>query len=399
MKFKYVAFDKEGKKQKGFIEANDINEAKLQLKHLVILDIKPIKNFSLEINFSKKVPKKDLSKLFLTLGLYLKASIPLVNAIKLTKNQFDNSKLIKFLDYLEKEIKEGKSFYDTIETQKIIYMPSYIFNSIKVGEESGKLPIILIEISKFLKDEEKLFSKAQQAFIYPLFILIVAVFMISFMLTTVVPKIVKVFSNLHEKMPSITIFVINTSNFFKHNYILIGISFFAFLLIFVFSYKKIYKFRYVIDTLLLKIPIVKKIIISKELGRFSYLVYVLTSSGVNYIMAITLASNTIENEKIKQTFQKAVDEVMEGKKFSFSLSKAGFDYDKSFLQALALSEEISEVSEILKNVSEIYFEENENRINTLLSILEPGLIIIVGSVIGLIVTALLLPMFSMNMFK
>jgi type II secretory pathway component PulF len=399
MKFKYIAFNKEGKKEKGVIEANDINEAKNQLKNLIILDIKPIKSFSIEFNFSKKVDKKELSKLFLILGLYLKASIPLINAIKLAKNQIDTPKLIKFLDYIEKEIKEGRSFFAAIESQKIVNIPSYIANSIKVGEESGKLSIVLIEMSKFLKDEDKIFSKTKQALIYPLFIIIVAIFMIAFMLTTVVPKIVKVFENLNQKLPSITVFVINTGNFLRNNYLVISIIFIFFIISFILLYKKVYKFRFFIDSFLLKIPIIKKIIISKELGRFSYLVFVLTSSGVNYITAINLATNTIENEKIKSVFKKALDEVIEGKKLSLSLAKAGFDFDKSFLQAIALAEETSEISEILKNISEIYFEENQSRINIILSLIEPALIITVGGIIGFIVTALLLPMFSMNLFK
>jgi type II secretory pathway component PulF len=399
MKFKYIAFDKNGKKQKGIIEADNLKSAKAQLKNLIILDIKPYKTFSIDINFSKSVSKNDLSKLFLTLGLYLKSSIPLVNAIKLTKNQLENTKLIKFLDFIEKDIKEGKSFYNAIENQKIVSIPAYIANSIKVGEETGKLDVVLIEMSKFLKDEDKLFAKTKQALIYPLFIIVVAVFMVSFMLTAVVPKIVKVFENLNQKLPSVTVFVINTGNFLKANYLIISVIILAAIIIFALSYKKIYRFRYFVDSLLLKTPVVKKIIISKELGRFSYLVYILTSSGVNYITALNLAANTIENEKIKSVFQKALNEVIEGKKLSVSLVKAGFDFDKSFLQAVALAEETSEVAEILKNLGEIYFEENQNRINTILSLIEPSLIIIVGGVIGLIVTALLLPLFSMNMFK
>jgi general secretion pathway protein F/type IV pilus assembly protein PilC len=399
MKFKYTAFDKNGKKQKGIIEADNIKTAKSQLKNLVILDIKPYKSFSVDFSFSKNVSKNELSKLFLTLGLYLKSSIPLVNAIKLTKNQLDNAKLIRFLDFVEKEIKEGKSFFSAIESQKIISIPSYIVNSIKVGEESGKLSVVLIEMSKFLKDEDRLYSKTEQALIYPFFIIFVAIFMIFFMLTTVVPKIVKVFENLNQKLPSITEFVINSGNFLKENYIVIIFIFVLTFIIFILSYKKIYKFRFFIDSLLLRLPVINKIIISKELGRFSYLVYILTSSGVNYITAINLATNTIENEKIKKIFQNALNEVIEGKKLSISLAKAGFDFDKSFLQAIALAEETSEVSEILKNISEIYFEENQDRINTILSLIEPMLIIMVGGIIGFIVTALLLPMFSMNLFK
>jgi len=397
MKYKYTAFDKHGKKIKGTIEASSLKEAKTKLKDLIILDIKPVKSFN--FSFSSKVSKKELSKLFNVLGLYLKASIPIVTAINLTKNQTENVKLVKFLDYLQSSIKEGQTFHSAIETQKLVKIPKYIISSVKVGEESGKLDIVLIEMSKFLKDEEKLSSKTTQALIYPLFIVTVSVFLVSFMLTTVVPKIVKVFENLDQRLPTITQIVISSGNFLKENYIFLLTTVLMLSILISFLYKKNSKFRYFTHNIALKIPILKKIIISKELGRFSYLTYILTSSGVNYITAINLSTNTIENEKIKEIFQKALNDVIEGKKLSVSLAKAGFDFDKSFLQAIALAEETSEVSEILKNISEIYFEENESRINILLSMLEPMLIVIIGAAIGFIVTALLLPMFSMNLMQ
>jgi len=397
MRFKYSAFDKNGKKIKSVIEADNIKEAKAKLEGLVILDIKPVK--SIDYSFSSKVSKKDLSKLFSVLGLYLKAAIPLVTAINLTKNQTSNIKLVKFLDYIQKQIKEGKNLSSAMETQKIIKIPRYVISSIQVAQESGKLSLVLIEIAKFLKEEEKIASKTTQALVYPMFIVIVALFLVSFMLTSVVPKIVKVFANMHQDLPPVTKFVIFLSAFLKQNYIVIFLTFFIFILIWVFLYKKVFKFRFFIHSLMLKIPVVKNIILSKELGRFSYLVYVLTSSGVNYVTAVNLSINTIENEQIKTIFKKALEDVLEGKKLSISLLKAGFDFDKSFIQALALGEETSEIDEILKNLSEIYAEENESRINILLSLLEPSLIVIVGAIIGFIVTALLLPMFSMSIIK
>ena len=397
MRFKYSAFDKNGKKIKSVIEADNIKEAKAKLEGLVILDIKPVK--SIDYSFSSKVSKKDLSKLFSVLGLYLKAAIPLVTAINLTKNQTSNIKLVKFLDYIQKQIKEGKNLSSAMETQKIVKIPKYVISSIQVAQESGKLSLVLIEIAKFLKEEEKIASKTTQALVYPMFIVIVALFLVSFMLTSVVPKIVKVFANMHQDPPPVTKFVIFLSAFLKQNYIVIFLTFFIFILIWVFLYKKVFKFRFFIHSLMLKIPVVKNIILSKELGRFSYLVYVLTSSGVNYVTAVNLSINTIENEQIKTIFKKALEDVLEGKKLSISLLKAGFDFDKSFIQALALGEETSEIDEILKNLSEIYAEENESRINILLSLLEPSLIVIVGAIIGFIVTALLLPMFSMSIIK
>lgn len=333
------------------------------------------------------------------LGLYLKASIPLPNAINLTKRQLENTKLVKFLDFLHTQIKEGQSLYSAIESQKIIKLPKYIVNSIKIGEESGKLDVVLLEMAKFLKEEEKIASKTLQALIYPAFIIIVSIFMIAFMLTTVVPKIVKIFENLHQQLPPITKFVIESGNFLQKNFVPIILFTLLIVTLYSFLYQKSKKFKLLVDSIILKLPIVRKIVISKELGRFSYLTYVLTNSGINYVTAINLAANTIENDRIKSVFRHAIQEVVEGKRFSHALHKVGFRFDKSFVQAIALAEETGETGNILGNISQIYFEENESRINTLLSLLEPLMIILVGGAIGFIVTALLLPMFSMNILQ
>ena len=398
MKYKYTAYNKSGKKVKGVVEALDINEAKILLNDLVLIDLKPVKEFNVNFSF-KKVSKKDLSKLLYTIGLYLKASIPLKTSLKLTKNQLENHKLIKFLDYVTKDINEGKSFYFALQSQKIIKLPEYIISAIKVAENSGNLSVVLIEMSKFLKEEDKVSSKSIQALIYPSFIIFVAVILVGFMLTNVVPKIVNIFNSLNQQLPLATRIVINLGDFLKNNFLVLFIGFFVFILVFIFIYKKVYKFRLFIHSLLLKIPIVKNIIISKDLGRFSYLVSTLSGSGVTFVNAVNLSSKIIENEKIKSVFENALNEVIEGKKLSLSLKKAGFDFDKSFLEALALAEETSEVEEILRNLSEMYFEENESRINTILSLIEPILMIIVGGAVGFIITAMLLPMFSMNMLK
>jgi len=397
MYFKYKAYNKDGKKITSTIEADDINQAKSKLKGNIIIDIKPIKKLNFSISFSKKISKIKLAKLFTTLGLYLKSGITLINAIKLTKNQQEDILLEKFLNYLYKEISEGKTLTNSLKSQKIIKLPPFIISSFQVGEESSKLDIVMLEMAKFLKIENQIESKSTQALIYPMFIIVVSIFMVAFMLTTVVPKIVKVFANLHQQLPTITKIVINSGHFLQNNWISLSIIFVTFIFSVSFSYKKIKKFKFFIDSILLKIPLISKIIQAKELSRFTYLTYILTSSGINYVSAIKLSSNTIQNSKIKYIFDTAMQEVIEGKKFSIALSKAGF-WDKSFLQALALAEETSEVNNIMKNLSEIYFEENENRINIFLSMLEPMLIVIVGGVIGFIVTALLLPMFSMNMF-
>lgn len=399
MKYKYKAYDKNGNKITGKIEAVSIEEAKSKLKNVILIDIKEIKEIR-DVNLpfikNRKVSKKKLSSLFHSLGLYLKSSIPLTKALLLLKNQVDDVLLKNFIEEIYNYINEGKSFYNALEIQKVIFIPEYVKNIIKVGEESGKLEIVLLEIASFLKEEDKIFSKISQALIYPFFIIAVAIFLVGFMLTVIVPKIVNVFSNMHQQLPSITLFVIDMGNFLKENYLILIFSVSLSIWGFVFLYNKNKKFKFFIDTILLKIPLVNKIILAKELGRFSYLTFVLTKSGVNYIKAIKLAVNTLTNEKIKQIFNSAINETVKGNKFSISLLNSGFNFDKSFLQAISLGEETSQIKEIMENLALIYAEENQSRISVLLSLIEPLLILIVGAAIGFIVTALLLPMLNMN---
>ncbi len=395
MKFKYVGFNKEGKKVKGIIEASDIQEAKQKLSDIAITDIKQKRGFNISFG---SVKKSELAKILNVIGLYLKASIPLKKAINLAKNQTQNQKLQKFLSFIEDEIKEGKTLSEAIKNQKIIKLPPYIIHSIQIAQNSSNLDLILIENAKFLQEEDKINSKSTQALIYPSFIIIISLILVIVMMNTVVPKIIKIFQNLNQNLPTVTKITISISHFLQNNYILLSVGFIIALLAFSFAYKKVLFFRKIIDSLILKTPLLKRLSISKNLGRFSSLTYTLTNSGIHFMNAVNLASKTIDNEILKEKFQKALNEVLEGKKLSTSLKKQNFP-DISFIEAIALIEETGESKNIMQNLKEIYLQEYRSKVSILLSLLEPIMILIVGGVIGFIVISMLLPIFSMNVMR
>jgi len=395
LKFKYVGFNKEGKKIKGIIEASDIQEAKQKLSDIAIIDIKQKRGFNISFG---SVKKSELAKILNVIGLYLKASIPLKKAINLAKNQTQNQKLQKFLSFIEDEIKEGKTLSEAIKNQKIIKLPPYIVHSIQIAQNSSNLDLILIENAKFLQEEDKINSKSTQALIYPSFIIIISLILVIVMMNTVVPKIIKIFQNLNQNLPTVTKITISISHFLQNNYILLSVGFIIALLAFSFAYKKVLFFRKIIDSLILKTPLLKRLSISKNLGRFSSLTYTLTNSGIHFMNAVNLASKTIDNEILKEKFQKALNEVLEGKKLSTSLKKQNFP-DISFIEAIALIEETGESKNIMQNLKEIYLQEYHSKVSILLSLLEPIMILIVGGVIGFIVISMLLPIFSMNVMR
>jgi len=152
------------------------------------------------------------------------------------------------------------------------------------------------------------------------------------------------------------------------------------------------------DNFILRLPIIGNIVQNYELGRFSYTLSLMLNSGVSYAHGVKLASTTFSNFAFKESFEKASQKVVEGNKLSNALSlQDGFMPKRNFMQGLALGEESSQVATILENISKLYQEENEDKLKLLLSLVEPFMMLFIGLIVGGIVIAMLLPIFSMNL--
>lgn len=402
MIFKYKGLHKDGKKAKGVIEAADIDDAKRRLRsgNIIYTDISEESGSLFDrLSFKRKksISPTELATLSRDLSIYLKAGISIVNALKLAQNQYaQNRKITAFLTTLITLLDEGKGFYQALETQSVIELPDFYKQSIKVSENSGILQEVLLELSIFLKEQSRINKQIQSAFAYPAFIIVVSLFMVAFMITFVVPKITGIFEQLGQELPGITKFVIATGDFFTAYWMVVAILLVIVITLFPLLMKFNARFKYMIDTLFLRLPFFGSIVQTSELGRFSYISSVLIRSGIPFVQTVNLSANILKNSVLRQKFSTAATRVVEGSKFSNALLKGGYKIDRSFVQAIALGEETSQVSAILQNLSELYFEENRDKIGIFLSLLEPVLMLVVGGIIGFIVSAMLLPIFSMN---
>jgi len=402
MVFKYKGLEANGTKVKGVLEASDLEDAKkrLRVKKIFYTSLKEDSGTSLNLSFLKRkksLKSSELSTLSRDLSIYLKAGISIVNALKLAQNQYADSKdMVAFLSTIITQLDEGKSFYQALESQSIISLPVFYKQSIKVSENSGILQEVLLELSIFLKEQDRVAKQISGAFAYPGFIIVVSILMVSFMVVVVVPKITGMFAQLGQELPGITKFVIGMSDFLIAYWMLIAVV--AIIVVSTFSVliKINAKFKYAVDLLVLKVPFFGSIIQTSELGRFSYISSVLIRSGVPFVQTVNLSANILKNSVIKETFSTSAKRVVEGSKLSNALSKSDYKIDTAFVQAIALGEETSEVAAILQNLSDLYFENNKDKISIFLSLLEPMLMLFVGGAIGFIVSAMLLPIFSMN---
>ncbi|WP_457744498.1 type II secretion system F family protein [Sulfurimonas sp.] len=402
MIFKYKGIDADGKKVSDKIEAQSLAEVKSKLKAKNIL-YKSLEedtsSFFDKIEFSRKykISPQELSVLSRELSMYIRSGITIVSALKVIQSHYDKNKKIKlFLTTVSTYLDEGKNFYTALEEQTIVTLPIFFKESIKVSENGGVLDEVLMELSRFLKEQDKINKEIKSAFAYPSFMIIVSLLMISFMLTFVVPQITGIFESMDQKLPTPTIVVIGMGNFFQNNFTLILGSIFVFVTAFIFMMKRSHSFAYGVHKLLLKLPLFGTIIQKSELARFSYIASLLTHSGVPFVQTVNLSANILNNLVLRELFLDASKKVVEGKLLSKALNESKIKIDYSFIQSIALGEETSELENVLTNISELYFEENRDKIATLLTLLEPALMLIVGGSIGFIVAAMLLPIFSMS---
>jgi len=185
-------------------------------------------------------------------------------------------------------------------------------------------------------------------------------------------------------------------DFFNHNFTTILAVIFALTTTFVIFMKKSHSFAYGVHRIILKLPYFGEIAQKSELARFSYIASLLTRSGVTFVETINLSANILNNLVLKDLFSQAAKQVVEGKLLSNALNSSKIKIDHAFIQSIALGEETSQVENVLTNISELYFEENKDKISMLLTLLEPALMLFVGGSIGFIVAAMLLPIFSMS---
>jgi general secretion pathway protein F/type IV pilus assembly protein PilC len=400
MLYKYKGFDKTGKKVKGTVTASSVEEAgqKLRGKNIYYEGLAPTKEFSLESFSKRQMPGELLSTFSKELSSYLNSGMTILTAVKLLENQHEGEKrYVSFLNSVKTMIDEGKSLYNALNAQKVYTLPEFFLQSLNVAGQSGKMVEVLTNMGNFFSAQNKVKKQVKGAMTYPAIIFTVAIGMTSFLIAFVVPKITEIFEDTNQELPPITQFVLGLSDFLTAHYIAIIVTILLLIITFKISYAKWDTFHRIIDSLLLKMPILGTLIQNHELGRFSYILSLMLSSGVAYAQAVQLAKATFSNYGLRDLFEKASIKVLEGNKLSNSLQMSkGVKLKRNFMQSLALGEESSEVAQILDNTSLLYAEENEDRLKLLLGLLEPFMMLFIGVVVGIIVSAMLLPIFTMT---
>ena len=337
---------------------------------------------------------KDLLFWLTQLSTYIKSGISLTESIKILNNQMRNKKRYrKAFQSIIYELTMGEAFSKALEKQGTMF-PALLINMIRAAEATGELEATLTDMANYYEDVEKTRKQMISAITYPTIIMVFATAVITFILMYVIPQFVKIYEESNAQINGLTVFIINLSNFLKANILILGLIILGIIIVFCLCYRKIKAFRRNIQFALMHMPVISKIIIYKEMTIFTKTFSSLLANNVFITDSMDILSKITNNEIYREIMEETVNNIVKGDKISTSFKDHWAIPDVAYYM-LVTGESTGQLAEMMKKVSDYYAEMHKSIVNNLKSFIEPILISSLALVVGIIILAVIVPMFGL----
>ncbi len=388
--YSYEAFSKEGKKVKGVVDASSISAVREQLtrKELYPISIYVATDES-QMSFLKRfmqggVTLKDKILFTNQLAVLLKAGVPMLQALELLIDQF-KGKLHSILINIKDEVKTGKSLADMMDKYPSVFDTIYV-QLIRAGEASGKLDAILDRLTEFLERREAVKKRIRAAIQGPMVQLVIAVGVVGILLTAVVPQLQGLFEAQGENLPMATKLMMALSDFLKGYYYLILPI--VILPVIAFSYWKRTTFgRRTMDTLKLKLPVIKYISRTNVVVQFCYTLGLLIESGVNLAESLDIVVKIVDNSILREALIEARDKIIKQGKIAQYLKQTNV-FPPIAIHLIKTGEETGQLGSMLLAVANNYKVELGEMIDSATNLLGPVMLVFMGGLVGFIIMAI-----------
>jgi len=340
-----------------------------------------------------KVKTKELYFFSKQLANLLKSGITLLKGLEVLSEQNNNAYFAKVLNEITIGVKSGRSFSSCLTDYPAIFVPLFIA-MVRAGEEMGKLRQMLNSVADFLKEQDEFSAKVRGAMVYPTFMLVIGVSTVIFILTFVMPKMSVIFMDAGQALPWPTRVVMGISHFFKSygTLTLIGGAMCA--LIFN-RWRSTARGSIITGHFLLNLPWIRDFVLKADLARFTRTMALLLESGLTIIRSIEMAIPTMHNPQLKIDLSACVENLTAGENLGQCLSRSAL-IPSMMVELITVGEESGSLQESLKDIADTYEADISETTKMITTVLEPVMIVAVGGVVGFIVFAMLLPIFSMD---
>ena len=396
--FAYVGRSKSGSVKKGELVAKSRDEAVEQLRKQSVvvtsLEERAAKE-GFQFSLGTGMTDKDLVIFTRQFGTMINAGLPLIQCLEILSTQSENAALRKAVGEIKVQVEGGSTFSDALRRQPKIFDDLYV-NMVHAGEVGGLLDTILARLSKYIEKAMKLKGQIKSAMVYPSAILGIAFIVIAVLMIFVIPVFEKMFKDMSGgkmALPGPTQLVIDMSNFAQSSwYIILAVAIAA-----VVAFRKYYattKGKYQVDKIVLKLPIFGDLVRKASVAKFTRTLGTLITSGVPLLDALTICAKTSGNKVIEEALMNARVSISGGKTISEPLAKSEV-FPKMVTHMIAVGESTGALDAMLGKIADFYEDEVDQAVASLTALLEPMMMVFLGVLIGFIVVAMYLPIFTM----
>lgn len=401
--FEYIAIDRAGKSRKGVLEGDAPRAIRQQLREMGLtpLEVNAVSQRRIGkagAGGRSSIHRESLSVTELALftrqlATLVRAGLPLETSLQATAQQSENRQTQRVALGLRAKVVEGYSLAAALNEFPRVF-PEIYRATVAAGESSGHLDGVLERLADYSESQHALRQKVQVALFYPAILTVVAIGVVTALMVKVVPDIVGVFQNIHATLPLLTRGLIAFSDFLKDWWLLILLAIIAGAVSFRMGLRRP-TFRSKVDGVLLRIPIVARLVRSMNTGRFARTLSILVNSGVPVLEALRISGEVVGNLPMRHAIETATQRVREGGSIHRALS-VGKLFPPITLHLIANGEASGELGEMLERAAQHQEREVETLVASLLGLFEPLLILTMGGIVLVIVLAILLPIFNLN---
>ncbi|MFZ2149825.1 MAG: type II secretion system F family protein [Minisyncoccia bacterium] len=397
MLFKYKAIDAEGANKEGEIDApnQDIAISGLQRRGLVILSIneEAEKKSIFQMSFFERVKAKDVVVLSRQIATLFEAQVSALKSFTMLATNTENKFLGRKLTQIGDDLEAGVSISGALARHPDVFSDFYI-NMVKVGEETGKLNLTFLHLAEYLDRQYALTSKTKNALIYPVFVVITFFVVMTLMFTVVIPKLAAIIMDSGQEVPFFTKIIIGISSFFV-NYGFFALIFLVLLAIWVWRLTTTPKGKVYLDSLRLSVPAVGDLYKKLYLSRITDNLNTMLSSGVPIVRAIDITAEVVGSLVYKNLLVEVAEGVKSGLALSAAFEKHSEHIPPIMVQMVMVGEETGSLGSILKTMTDFYKREVDDAVDTLVGLIEPVMIVVLGLGVGVLLVSVLMPIYNM----
>lgn len=396
--YEYTARDKNGKLVKNYYEAYSLVEVQSYLlsEGYDIYKIRTNQAINLlhrTASAKKKMKTSDMVFFLTQLSTYLKAGITLTESVEILSRQFKNPSYQKTFRGIANNLKSGDNFSEALAKTEGVF-PKLLVNMVKTSELTGDLPETLDDMADYYTQMDKTKKQMKSALTYPTLVLVLAVAVIAFVLLYVIPKFTSIYESMDSaSIPKITLFIIAASDFIKASYYYIIGAFIVILLVIKYLYSNITAARAAMQRIAMKIPVLKDVIIYNEVTNFTKTFSSLLKHGVYITDTMNILLQVTNNEIYRRLIANCIKHLRKGENISVAF-KGHWAFPVPAYEMIVTGERTGKLAEMLSKVSEYYQDLHANIVNRMKVIIEPVLIIMLTGIVGVIILAVIVPMFG-----